>query len=168
MKWATGCILPLINSLCYKLLDCIFSQEGRVIKLRLGARLLVCPKDSCRERGRRPLSSHLKTQFNIFMFGAQDLYIAINAFPFYAYTLCCLVPRRCRVSLQPGLVGHDSLSFLGLQDAQTPVLKPDNSGSSRLFIGTTANGGAANRQKLLHAHFLIKRLSFVYTQDEIF
>ena len=37
MKLAIGCILPLINSLRYKLLDCIFSQEGRVIKLRLGA-----------------------------------------------------------------------------------------------------------------------------------
>ena len=112
------------------------------------------------------------------MFGAQDLYIAINVFPFYAYTLCCLVPRCCRVSLQPGLAGHNSISFFGLQGVQTLVLKPDNSDSSRFkhyfllfygvfacfagFIGTKANGGTANRQELLQLRFLIKRLSFDY------
>ena len=64
-------------------------------------------------------------------FRAHSLYKTTSFFPFYAYTLRFLVPRCCRVTLQPGLVGLDSLSFLGLQGAQTPVLKPDNSGSSR-------------------------------------
>jgi hypothetical protein len=114
------------------------------------------------------------------MFGAQDLYVAINAFPFYAYTLCCLVPRCCRVSLQPGLAGHNSISFFGLQGVQTLVLKPDNGDSSRFkhyfllfygvlacftgFIRTKANGGTANRKELLQLRFLIKRLPFYYAQ----
>jgi len=56
--------------------------------------------------------------------GAQCLYKAIIVFPFYAYTLRCLVPRCCRVSLQPGLVGYYSISFLRLQCAETLLINP--------------------------------------------
>jgi len=56
---------------------------------------------------------------------AQSLYIAEGFLPFYAFTLRCLVPRCCRVTLQPVLVGHSSISFDGLQGAPTFVPKPD-------------------------------------------
>jgi len=57
--------------------------------------------------------------------GAQRQYKILSFFPFYAYTLRFLVPRCCRVSLQPGLSGQNSISFSGLHDAGTPVPKPD-------------------------------------------
>jgi hypothetical protein len=36
-----------------------------------------------------------------------------------------LVPRRCRVTLQPGLGGQNSISFLGLQGEEPLLIKPD-------------------------------------------
>ncbi|CAH0170085.1 hypothetical protein SRABI36_04217 [Pedobacter sp. Bi36] len=95
-----------------------------------------------------------------FIFRAQGLCRIKSSFPFFAFTLRCLVPHCCRVTLQPGLSGYSSISFVGLQDAQALVLKPDSSGSSRFFIGTIANGGTANCQEPQAAHFLI-RISFI-------
>jgi len=47
-----------------------------------------------------------------------------------------------------------------LQGAQTFILKPDSSGSSRFFIGTIANGGTANRQEPQSILFLLKNDRF--------
>jgi len=44
------------------------------------------------------------------------------------------VPRCFRVPLQPGLGGQNSVSFLGLQGAETVVHKPDCSGHPDLSI----------------------------------
>ncbi|WP_343524914.1 hypothetical protein, partial [Pedobacter sp.] len=57
--------------------------------------------------------------------GAQYLYKTITFFPSSAFTLCCLVPRCCRVMLQPGLGGQNSIPFWWLQGAETLVPKPD-------------------------------------------
>jgi hypothetical protein len=74
------------------------------------------------EESRRPIISEY---FNLlFLFEAQGLYKAPSFLPFYAYTLRCLVPRCCRVSLQPELVGYYSISFLGLQPAEPLFLNP--------------------------------------------
>ena len=74
------------------------------------------------ELSRRPMSGC----FNLlFPFEAQGLYKATSFLPFYAYTLRGLILRCCRVSLQPGLVGQNSISFSGLQGAETIVNKPD-------------------------------------------
>ena len=43
------------------------------------------------------------------------MYKTISFFPFSAFTLRFLVPRCCRVTLQPGLGGRSCISFLGLQ-----------------------------------------------------
>ena len=63
-----------------------------------------------------------------FLFEAQGLCKTANSLPFFAYTLRCLVPRCCRVSLQPGLIGQNSISFLGLHGAEATVNKPDCNG----------------------------------------
>ena len=79
----------------------------------------------------RPVRTQVKeaTHFLIlkhqFPCGAQCLCKTFSLFPSSAFTLRCLVPRCCRVMLQPGLMGQNSISFLWLQDAQTFVLKPD-------------------------------------------
>jgi hypothetical protein len=67
------------------------------------------------------------------LFRAQSQYKSISFFPFYAYTLRFLVPRCCRVTLQPGLMGQNSISFSGLLGAETLVAKPDSSGSLRFL-----------------------------------
>jgi hypothetical protein len=67
------------------------------------------------------------------LFEGQGQYKSLTFFPFYAYTLRFLVPRRCRVTLQPGLSSQDSISFVGLQGAPTLVPKP-SSGSLRFFL----------------------------------
>ncbi|WP_230149412.1 hypothetical protein [Pedobacter sp. Bi27] len=68
-----------------------------------------------------------------FFYGAQGLYKTLSFFPFYAFTLRFLVPRCCRVTLRPGLNGKNSFSFSGLLGAETPVPKPDSSGSLRFL-----------------------------------
>jgi hypothetical protein len=59
------------------------------------------------------------------LFVARCLRIAESSFPFYACTLRFLVPRCCRVPLQPWLIGQNGVSFSGLQGAETFVYKPD-------------------------------------------
>jgi len=46
-----------------------------------------------------------------FPFGAQYLYKTHHFFPFSVFTLRCLVPRCCRVTLQPGLDGKTAFHF---------------------------------------------------------
>ena len=96
----------------------------------------------------------------IFTFGAQGLYKTVNLFPFYAYTLRSLVPRCCRVTLQPGLLGQNSISFSQLQFAQTFVPKPDWNRCRFSFKIGRRESGTEGCQELLHLHFLtIKKLS---------
>ena len=59
-----------------------------------------------------------------FLHEAQGLYKTANSLPFFACTLRGLVPRCCRVSLQPGLIDQNSISFLGLHGAKATVSKP--------------------------------------------
>jgi len=93
-------------------------------------------------------------------FGAESLYKTLCFFPFYAFTLRFLVPRCCRVTLQPGLNGKNSYSFLGLQGAQTLFLNPTAAAASDPSIGATANGGAENLQEPQAISFLIRMSLF--------
>lgn len=63
-----------------------------------------------------------------FLHEAQGLYKTANSLPFFACTLRGLVPRCCRVPLQPRLIGQNSISFLRLYGAKATVSKPDCNG----------------------------------------
>jgi len=97
-----------------------------------------------------------------FTFGTQGLYKTVNLFPFYAYTLRFLVPLCCRVTLQPGLNGQNSILFLRLQFAQTFVPKPDYSehGVQR----SKAESGTTSLQEPQAAHFLILKNTFSHLE----
>lgn len=88
-------------------------------------------------------------------FRAHSLYKTTSFFPFYACTLRFLVPRCCRVTLQPGLLGQNSISFPGLLGAESFVPKPDWSEHPDFSIGAIANGRTEARQRLPSAHFQI-------------
>ncbi|WP_143009569.1 hypothetical protein [Pedobacter soli] len=61
-------------------------------------------------------------------FEAQNQCKTANSLPFFACTLRGLVPRCCRVSLQPRLIGQNSISFSSLHGAEATVNKPDCNG----------------------------------------
>ncbi|MFC1226591.1 hypothetical protein ACFE6N_22500 [Pedobacter sp. BG31] len=74
--------------------------------------------------------------------------------PVFAYTLRCLAPRCCRVSLQPRLLAKVVFSFVGLHGAQTLVPKPDCSESLRFSAVLITESGTTAPQKPLNAHLL--------------
>ncbi|KRT15688.1 hypothetical protein ASU31_11905 [Pedobacter ginsenosidimutans] len=85
-------------------------------------------------------------------FRAQSQYNTLGFFPFYAYTLRFLVPRCCRVTLQPGLLGQISISFPGLPGAENILPKPDCSGSLR-FFSSAYNGTGLKLPKAQNQSF---------------
>ncbi len=91
----------------------------------------------------------------------------ISFSPFYACTLRFLVPRCCRVPLQPGLGGQYSISFVDLQGAETPGFKPDLiaircSGKTAAQRGLATKSGIVASEELLHIHFQKKQFILSY------